>query len=256
MSWIAATLCSATSLRIFLRSCAKCVFLLFLKRGPDGIGSLPDSPASSACLPKYVDRISRLVKQDRWKGDQVEPGLHQFWVADHSLYPSAKLALIPALARFRRYIGGQHSDSDSLVQEDLFQSSSHVSLLCVYRIDLAPAPTRQLCFHLFNQAALLSIDLVLAQIWRCGYEELFPPLSFRVKFPSMQIPEVKRPVGIKQQGVQGYTHHRLIPAVLLQCGLHVLFKFLVGFFQGRVHLDANDLLPVGGQRPRKYLRAK
>src|SRR5712672_362676 len=87
-----------------------------------------------------------------------------------------------------------------------------------------------------------------AQIWRCRYEELFPPLSFRVKFPSIQIAVAKWPVGIKQQGVQGYTHHRLIPAMLLQCGLHVLFKFLVGFFQGRVHLDANDLLPVGRQR--------
>src|SRR6266851_5636771 len=31
------------SLRIFLRSCAKYVFLLFLKRGPDGIGSFSDS---------------------------------------------------------------------------------------------------------------------------------------------------------------------------------------------------------------------
>ncbi len=169
-------------------------------------------------------------------------------MADHRLYPTAELALIPALSRLRGHIGGEYSDSDSLVQEDLFQSSSHISLLCVHGIDLAATATRQFCFHLFHQAALLRIRLVLAQVWRCRYEELFPTLSFRIKFPSIQIPKPKRSVRIKQQGIQRHTHHRLVPAMLLQGLLHVLFKSLVGFLQGRVHLHADDLLPVGRQR--------
>src|SRR6266478_5302258 len=210
--------------------------------------TLADPPASSARLPKDVDRISSLVKQDRWEVDQVEPRLHQFRVADHSLYSTPELALIPALSGLRRHICGQHRDPDSLIQKDLFQSSSHISLLRVYRVDLAATTTRQLCFHFFNQAALLRVHLVLVQIWRLRNEEFFSSLCFRVKFPPIQIPKPKRSVRIKQQGIQRHTHHRLIPAMLLQCGLHVLFKFLVGFFQGRVHLDANDLLPVGRQR--------
>src|SRR6266700_1489288 len=61
---------------------------------------------------------------------------------------------------------------------------------------------------------------------------------------------MKRPVWIKQQGIQRHAHYRLIPAMLLQRVFHVLFEFLVGFLQWRVHLDADDLLPVGRQRLR------
>src|SRR5258708_14702543 len=109
------------------------------------------------------------------------------------------------------------------------------------------APRLQLCFILSNKAALFRIDLVLAQIWRWGYEEFSPPLSFRVKFPSIQIPEVKRPVWIKQQGIQRYTHHRLVSAMLLQRVFHVLFKFLVAFLQWSVHLHADHVFAVGRQ---------
>jgi len=91
----------------------------------------------------------------------------------------------------------------SLIQKDLFQSPSHVSLLCVYRIDLAPAPNAvSSAFTSSTRAALLRVDLVLAQVWRCRYEETFsPPLSFQgPNSHPCRFPRVKRPVRIKQQG--------------------------------------------------------
>src|SRR6266436_8970166 len=125
------------------------------------------------------------------------------------------------------------------------------SRFCVYyRIDLAPATTRQLCFHFLYQAALLRVDMVLIQIWRLRNQESFSPLRFWVVFPTVQISQAKRSVWIKQQGVQRHTHHRLVSAMFLQRLFHVLFKLFVGFLQRRVHLHADDLLPVGRQRLR------
>ena len=42
----------------------------------------------------------------------------------------------------------------------------------------------------------------------------------------------------------------LVPAMLLQCLFHILFEFLVGVLQWRVHLHADDVFAVGRQRLR------
>src|SRR2546430_11032205 len=44
--------------------------------------TLPDSPASTASLPQNVNGVPGLVKQDRWKLDQVEPSLDKFPTID------------------------------------------------------------------------------------------------------------------------------------------------------------------------------
>src|SRR5437879_3495294 len=148
---------------------------------------LPDSPASPATLPKYVDRISRLVKQDRRKLDQVETRLHQLWVADDGLHPLAELPVIPSLSRLWGNIGGEHRDPDPLIREDAFQSPSDIALLRIHRVDLAPTTTRQFCFHFLHQPALLRVNLVFVQIWRIRYQESFTPLRRLVVLPAEQL---------------------------------------------------------------------
>ena len=57
---------------------------------------LPNSPASPAGLAKHIDRVSSLVEQDCGKVDEVQPGLHQFRMADHGLHAGAELPIVPS----------------------------------------------------------------------------------------------------------------------------------------------------------------
>jgi hypothetical protein len=100
--------------------------------------SLPDAPASSACLTQYVDRISRLGEDQRWKLKQVETSLNQLWMADADLHPSLQVALIPGLPLLRRNFGRQHLGPDTFLGQQPLEAARDIAGACVDRV---PAPS-------------------------------------------------------------------------------------------------------------------
>ena len=82
------------------------------------------------------------------------------------LHPRLQLALIPGFPGFRWYSGGEHFDANALTAQDVLQPLGDIALLCVDRENLHPPPLAKLGLDLFQQPALLRIDVLLIQIGR------------------------------------------------------------------------------------------
>ena len=82
------------------------------------------------------------------------------------LHPRLQLALIPGFPGFRWYSGGEHFDANALPAQDVLQPLGDVALLRVDGENLHPPPLAKLGLDLFQQPALLRIDVLLIQVSR------------------------------------------------------------------------------------------
>ena len=66
--------------------------------------------------------------------------MNQTGVADYDLNPGPQLTFIPRFPLFRRNLGREHGNPDSLSRQDALQPPRHIPLLGLDREDLDVSP--------------------------------------------------------------------------------------------------------------------
>src|SRR5271166_5396939 len=187
------------------------------------------------------------MKQNAWKVEEIESGLHDFWMAKCDIDSTAQLFPVPGFPPVRGNAGPQDRRPYSLTSKQLFQPFDNVVFIGVNRKDLALAAASELGFHLFDQRPLFGIRLVLVQINRFCNDKRFAAFGFCVEFRAVESAKSIRMVRPGQQSVKHGARHAAVTAMLLQAGSDFLFERLISTLQRLLHCQRYDLLPVAWQ---------
>jgi hypothetical protein len=87
------------------------------------------------------------MKQERWKVQEIQPGLNDFRVADYDIDSTTQLLAVPGFPPVSGNASPQDRRSHSLGSKQLFQSCGNVVLVGIDRKDLALAAASELGFH-------------------------------------------------------------------------------------------------------------